>query len=123
MDDTLKAEFPIGKATVIVSEPAPGQKFVLALSRVPEETDDVAKERLMRRLLRVLEAIIGEQQWYDVVEDGLISLRIQPQDLFALALDVLQFDWAAHHAVKSTEEVSPPAGTEARPAPRIVSGG
>lgn len=125
MDDNtkLKAEFPIGPRTVVVTEPSSSQKFVLALSRKPADDDVEGREKLVRRLLRVLEALVGSDQWYDVIEDGMISEEISPEELVQLASQVLRFDWSAHHAPQALPEESPEPETETRPAPRIVSGG
>lgn len=126
MDDTkkLKAEFPIGKSAVIVTEPAPGQMFVLALSRKPAPDDQEGREKLVRRLLRVLEALIGEQQWYDVVEEGMITEEISPDDLMKLAGDVMKFNWSEHRTAETMEQ-APELEDIPEPArqPRIVSGG
>jgi hypothetical protein len=123
-DNKLKAEFPIGKRSVIVTEPAPGQMFVLALSRKPAPEDATGREKLVRRLLRVLEALIGEQQWYDVIEEGMIMEEITPDELVKLAGDVMQFNWAEHRD-QEPEQASPDPFVEpvTRPVPRIVSGG
>ena len=123
-DNKLKAEFPIGKCTVIVTEPAPGQMFVLALSRQPAPEDEVGREKLVRRLLRVLEALIGEQQWYDVIEEGMITEQIAPEELVKLAGEVLRFNWSEHRTAEHIEE-APELKDIPEPArrPRIVSGG
>ena len=126
MDDTkLRAEFPIGKRTVIVTEPSEGQMFVLALSRRPADGDAAATEKLVRRLLRVLEALVGDDQWYNIIEDGMISEEISPDELVKLAAEVVRFDWSAHRPDLPQEDPAVVLGREQddRPAPRIVTGG
>jgi hypothetical protein len=123
-DNKLKAEFPIGTSTVVVTEPSPGQMFVLALSRKPQSDDAASVEKVVRRLLRVLEALTGEQQWYEVIEEGMISGEITPEQLTRLAVEVVQFDWAGPRpAAAETVLHDPSIDPVTRPAPRIVSGG
>lgn len=130
MDDNsrLKVEFPLGELTVVVEQPTPEQLFVLALSRQPKT--DQEQGRLVDRVVRVMEKITGDQ-WYDVIEAGLINEQITVSQLMELVGDVLQFEWAKYAA---PDEV--PAGThlgtdeplttvvpDMRPAPRVVGRG
>lgn len=126
MDDTLKVEFPLGDFKIVVSEPTDGQLFALALSRTSKDAD---RERLIRRLIRVLEMLTGPEQWYDIIEDALISGDLTPEALVKLASDVFEFPWKEHHKPQPA-----PAGTNLAPGepltevvpasgPRVVSGG
>lgn len=119
MDDKkLKAEFPLGDLKIVVTEPSDGQLFALSLGRVSSDGDN---SRLVRRLLRVLEALTGPEQWYETIEDALIEERITPEQLIRMADDVFRFPWKEH---REPQEV--PAETPSTPpsaVPRIVSGG
>lgn len=121
MDDTqqLKAEFPLGDLMIVVSEPSPGQHFALSLSRTATDQD---QERLVRRVLKVMEALTGPEQWYGVIEDALISGTVTPAQLMDLAARVLQFPWSEHRAVTKPEPL-PEEGPTPGPVPRIISGG
>lgn len=122
MDDTqqLKAEFPLGDLKIVVSEPTPSQLFALGLSR---KSSDADQAHLVRRLCRVLEALTGPDQWYDVIEDGLISGEISPTQLIEMASAVLEFPWADYRKPVATpiDVVGTPAAPDA--GPRIIPGG
>lgn len=120
MDDTqkLKAEFPLGELKIVVTEPSPGQLFALALSRNSTDTD---MERTVRRLVKVLEALIGPEQWYGVVEDALISGQVTPQQLLAMGGSVLEFPWNDHRAPDTVQPAKNPEPLPADPQPRIIS--
>lgn len=122
MDDILKVEFPVGDLKIVVSEPTPGQQFALSLSRTSSDTD---KNRLIKRLIRVLEALTGPEQWYGVIEDALISGEMEPDALVNLGVAVLNFDWAAHRKPVAAPEPVDIEDVAASPAagPRVVSGG
>lgn len=123
-DKKLKVEFPLGEFKIIVNEPTEGQLFALALSRTSKDSDRV---RLVTRLIRVLEALIGPEQWYDVIEDALLGGTMDPEAVVKLAADVFEFPWKDHHApqkVPSGTHLTPGEPlTEVVPKPRIVSGG
>lgn len=122
MDDntTVKAEFPIGDSgkTVVVSRPTDQQMFLISLSRKPSTPAE--SRRLIQRLFGVLEMLMGEEQWYDVVEYGLMRSEFAPDDVFSLARDIMNFEWPT-----GTDNISPDSApaTPERPAPRLVSGG
>lgn len=126
MDDKLKAEFPLGNHMIVVTEPSPGQLFALALSRNAKDTD-ADRTRIVFRVLKILEALTGPEQWYDVIEDAMISEEISAEQLLGLAMAVFQFPWAEHHAPDPTDytlqaaigqaEVEP---LPAAPQPRII---
>lgn len=123
MDDTLKVEFPMGDVKIVVSEPTEGQLFALALSRTSKDAD---RARLVQRLIRVLEMLTGPEQWYDVIEEGLISGTLTPESLVKLASDVFEFDWKAHRpAAPVPAAVNRPNTdvTDSASGPRVVSGG
>lgn len=120
MDD-MRVEFPVtDTVSVTVTRPTEGQMLALALSRKPEARED--QMRLVRRLARILEALMGQEQWDDVFEGKMIAGEIPAQALSDLAQAVLSFDWAA---ASTPEPLSEPvaADTPALPAPRVVSGG
>lgn len=132
-DKIMKVSFPVGTggAEVIVSRPTPAQAFVLALSRKPGDGADAAQDvqRLVRRIVRVMEQLMGRDAWDSVIEEGLITGTLAPDDLNQLVVDVLRFDWT----LGVTDEVKERIVEEAkdpgylppslRPAPRVVSGG
>jgi hypothetical protein len=123
MDDTqrLKVEFPVGDFKVIVQEPLPGQLFALSMSRRP--TSGGEGVMLAQRVTRVIEALTGEQ-WFTVIEDGLISGTLEVSDVMDLLQEVVTFPWAEHR--KAPEPESEPENeapeTVTRPAPRVVGG-
>lgn len=95
MDDntTLRAEFIIAGHTVTASQPTGEQMFVLQLTRQAQS----AKEgvRTARRLVRILEALLGPDQWDSVMEEGLISGAIQVSQMMDLAMAIFSYDWSA----------------------------
>lgn len=122
-DDTLKVAFPVGGSEVIVSRPTEGQMMALVLSRNPTTHEE--NVRFVRRIARVLESLMGAEQWDNVFEDQMISGAISASALGDLASDVINFDWTAHEK-SVTEPAAAPAAPQAepdRPAPRVVSGG
>lgn len=122
MDDSLKVEFPMGNLKIVVSEPTDGQLFALALSR---KSNDQDRTRLVTRLIRVLEALTGPDQWDDVIEAALLGGTLGPEAVIKLAADVLEFDWAAHRKPVAATGAVPYLHPEPLPAagPRVVSGG
>jgi hypothetical protein len=98
MDDTMKHTFEIATdagppLTVTATRPTEAQMFVLALSR--ESVEGTERMRLIRRLMRVLELLIGQQQWDDVIETAMLEGRMAPTELAALAMRIFTFDWAS----------------------------
>ncbi len=127
MDDTqrLSAAFPIGNTTVTVKEPTGAQLLVLSVSRAPKEGSETA--RLVRRMFRIMEGLMGQAQWDDVIEDGVASETLDETDLLQLVQDVIGFPWAEHHKPQPTQEPDHSRDaaeviTEKRPTPHIVSG-
>lgn len=122
MDDKLKVEFPVGDLKIVVSEPTEGQQFALALSRTSSDGD---RTRLVQRLLRVLESLVGPEQWYDVIETALIEGAMSPEQLVKLGGDVVSFPWHKHRKPVDVPapdlEGIPATGNAA--GPRVVSGG
>lgn len=118
MDDNsrLKVEFPLGDLMVVVEQPTPEQLFVLALSRQPRT--DQEQGRLVTRVVRVMEKITGEQ-WYDVIEAGMIDETITVTQLMDLVGDVLQFEWTKQDT-PGPEPVDLGPVPNKRPAPRVV---
>ena len=94
-DKKLKAEFPLGNHMIVVTEPSPGQLFALALSRNAKDTD-ADRTRIVFRVLKILEALTGPEQWYGIIEDAMISEEISAEQLLGLAMAVFQFPWAEH---------------------------
>lgn len=127
MDDStrLKAEFPLGdKLKIIALEPTPAQHLVLGLTRAPKDGDGDAIMRLVRRLFGVIEALVGKDAWYDVIEDGLINGTISEMELVTFARDVMNFDWASHHKQQDRPAEDVPGEPEpVRAAPRVITGG
>ena len=121
MDDNtqrLKVEFPVGDLKVIVEQPLSGQLFALSMSRRP--TSEKEGVKLAQRATRVIEALTGEQ-WYSVIEDGLISGTLEVSDLMQLLEDVVAFPWAKHQAPEPERELENEVPeTVTRPAPRVV---
>lgn len=122
MDDkTLKVSFPVCSTEVIVSEPTDGQRMALALSQNPTDRQSVV--RLVRRVARVMENLMGQEQWDDVIEGGLISGDIEPNDLMGLVGDVLSFDWSLGVPEQTPAEDVPEQTLLPDRTPRVVSGG
>lgn len=120
-DNAVKVAFPVGNTEVIVTRPTTGQAMALALSREPRNESEMV--RLARRLARVLESVMGSDQWTDVFEAGMIDGTIPPEALGSLAADIIGFDW---DSVRGPETVADTGGTDTpepvkRPEPRIVS--
>lgn len=99
-DNTLRAQFTIGETTVIASQPTAEQMFVLQLTRQSSS----AKEgvRTARRLVRILENLLGQDQWDDVMDAGLIGGTITVEQMMILAKEIFTFDWAS---LAETEDV------------------
>jgi hypothetical protein len=125
-DDTLRVEFPLGDTTIVVTEPSDQQLFLLVLTRKPQDGDVADSMKLVKRLFRVFEKIVGEDQWENVIEEGLLEARFTPNQVMQLISDVIRFPWSEHSKAVQTaaEEAAPVPVVEAkRPGPRIVSGG
>lgn len=128
MDDNtrLKVEFPVGEFTVVVEQPTPEQLFVLALSRQPKT--DQEQGRLVGRVVKVMERLLGDQ-WYDVIESGLIDETLTVTQMMELVGDVLQFEWAKHapepdpEPIAAEYEAATADAPTKRPAPRVVGRG
>lgn len=126
MDDKLKAEFPLGEHMIVVTEPSPGQLFALALSRNAKDTDE-DRTRIVFRVLKILEALTGPEQWYGVIEDAMISEEISADQLLGMAMKVFEFPWAEHRAPDPqsprhlpTDPNYVPEPLPAAPQPRII---
>jgi hypothetical protein len=123
MDDTqrLKVEFPVGDFKVIVQEPLPGQLFALSMSRRP--TSGGEGVMLAQRVTRVIEALTGEQ-WFTVIEDGLISGTLEVSDVMDLLQEVVTFPWSEHRKAPEHQGAAVIDGVVPveRPAPRVVGG-
>lgn len=103
MDDTLKRTFPAyeGGPGIEVTRPTDGQMFVLALSR---EGGSLAEQtRLVRRLMKVLEALTGTEQWDRVIEVAVIDGSMSPMDLVTFAQSIFTFDWSADETDETAE--------------------
>ena len=86
--------------TVTAPRPTEAQMFVLALSR--EGGEGTERMRLIRRLMRVLELLIGQQQWDNVIETAMLDGRMAPTELAALAMRIFTFDWASLEKAQDT---------------------
>lgn len=135
----MRVEFPVtDTVSVTMTRPTEGQMLALSLSRKSGNREDNFK--LVQRIGRILEALMGPEQWDSVFEEGLISGEIPPQAFVQLANDVLQFDWsgAAEPLLGPEPDQTSYDGTvrvpedraeiidkpkPTRPAPRVVSGG
>lgn len=102
-DNTLRAQFTIGETTVIASQPTAEQMFVLQLTRQSSS----AKEgvRTARRLVRILETLLGQDQWDDVMDAGLIEGTITVEQMMILAKEIFTFDWASLAETKEAIQV------------------
>lgn len=122
-DNTLRVAFPVGNTEVIVTRPTDGQALALALSREPKNKDERVK--LIRRLARVLEAVMGPEQWDSVFEAGMIDGTIPPEALASLSADIIGFDWDSLTPDPEPGDINAldePEPVMTRPGPRIVSG-
>lgn len=121
-DKKLKAEFPLGDHMIVVTEPSPGQLFALALSRNAKDTD-ADRTRTVFRVLKILEALTGPEQWYGVIEDAMISEEISADQLLGMAMKVFEFDWSAHRPSAPVPYAVHRPGTDvtdSAPQPRII---
>lgn len=113
MDDntTLRAEFTIGDHKVTAAHPTGEQLFVLQLTRQAQS----AKEgvRTARRLVRILEALLGQDQWDSVMEAGLIDGSITVEQMMELAREIFGFNWSSLEAEPDVTTMSTPLPTEA----------
>lgn len=121
MDDILIVEFPIGPRTVRVRRPSEGALFAMTLLRKPADGSDLqGNYRVVQRLVQFLEKITGPDEWAEI-QSGMIDEVIKPKDLLDLFGAVLEFDWNAHETKQAPEPEQ--ALEQARPVPRVVSGG
>lgn len=116
-DKKLKAEFPLGDHMIVVTEPSPGQLFALSLSRTNKDAD---RARTVVRILKILEALTGPEQWYGVIEDAMISEEISADQLLGMAMTVFEFPWAEHRPQDTAPEPEPSAAPATVPQPRII---
>lgn len=94
MDDTTRSTtFTIAGRTVTASQPTAEQMFVLQLTRQSQSARESV--RTARRLTGILEALLGQSQWDDVIEAGLIDGTVSVEQMMTLATDVFTFDWAS----------------------------
>lgn len=96
MDDTrLQVEFPIRDSddTFTVSRPTDGQMLVLGMSRQPAEGDTEALSNLTRRIFRVVEKVMGPDQW-STLEDRMIEGVYSVSQVLSFVHDVVSFGWA-----------------------------
>lgn len=102
-DNTLRAQFTVGETIVTASQPTAEQMFVLQLTRQSSS----AKEgvRTARRLVRILENLLGQDQWDDVMDAGLIGGTITVEQMMILAKEIFTFDWAALTETKEAIQV------------------
>ena len=126
-DKKLKAEFPLGEHMIVVTEPSPGQLFALSLSRTSKDAD---RARAVVRVLKIMEALTGPEQWYGLIEDALISEEISPDQLLTMAMAVFEFPWAEHRTPDAAPDLTAAIEREevaqglkpATPQPRIIRG-
>ena len=101
MKHTFEIETDAGPSlTITATRPTEAQMFVLALSR--ESVEGAERMRLIRRLMRVLELLIGQQQWDNVIETAMLDGRMAPTELAALAMRIFTFDWASLEKAQDT---------------------
>lgn len=126
-DNTLKVSFPLGDSTeVTVRQPTDGQALVLSLTRMPSESDVKAQHRVIQRIMRVVESLVGKEQWENVIEEGLLDGSLSVIELLELVQSIVTFDWTLGVKEKApSQEVFHPAPLpEAVPVrgPRVITG-
>lgn len=97
MDDTrIQVEFPIRDTdhTFTVSRPTDGQMLVLGMSRQPTDGDSEALARLTQRVFRVVEKVMGPEQW-STLEFRLIDEEYSVSQVLGFVRQVVSFDWAS----------------------------
>lgn len=126
-DNTLKVSFPLGDSTeVTVRQPTDGQALVLSLTRLPSRDDVKAQHRVITRIMRVMESLVGNEQWENVIEEGLLDGSLSVIELLELVESIVTFDWTL-----GVKEKAPPQEVfhsaplpEAVPVrgPRVITG-
>lgn len=129
-DNTLKVSFPLGDSTeVTVRQPTDGQALVLSLTRMPSQADVKAQHRVIQRIMRVVESLVGKEQWENVIEEGLLDGSLSVIELLELVQSIVTFDWtlgvkndpdpeltSLHRTPAPLPEVIPVRG------PRVITG-
>lgn len=125
-DNQIKVSFPLGSGDleVMASRPTEGQMFVLALSRKPTNDDKQGQFRMIQRVTRVMESLVGPDQW-SMIEDALMADEITVMELMSLVGSIMQFDWSLGVQEEPATEPAPAPPVVVKPerAPRVVSGG
>lgn len=127
-DNQIKVSFPLGSGDfeVMASRPTEGQMFVLALSRKPADNDPQGQFKMVQRVTRVMESLVGAEQW-SRIEDALLTGEITVMELMSLVGSIMKFDWTlgAQEETATLSEFVPQTPVVAKPErqPRVVSGG
>lgn len=107
MDDTtrIQVEFTVRGSddTFTVSRPTDGQLLVLAMSRRPVEGDGEALARLTQRIFRVVEKVMGPEQW-GILEYRMIDGDYSVSQVLSFVQQVVAFDWAGAAAGEQLQE-------------------
>lgn len=107
MDDTtrIQVEFPIRDTdhTFTVSQPTDGQMLVLGMSRQPADGDTEAMARLTQRIFRVVEKVMGPEQW-STLEYRMIDGDYSVSQVLSFVQEVVSFDWSGAAAGEQLQE-------------------
>lgn len=116
MDDTQRTQliFDFNGGEITVSQPTEGQLFTL--TALHKDGHDTANQmKVIRRMFRVLEHLISEED-YDAIEEHMIDGSLTPYQVVELIQQIFSTDW-----VKAPGEEVPapePTPVAVRKAPR-----
>lgn len=107
MDDTtrIQVEFPIRDTdhTFTVNRPTDGQLLMLSLSRQPTDGDSEALTQLTQRVFRVVEKLMGPEQWrtlgYRMADEEYSASQV-----ISFVRAIVSFDWSGAEAGEQLQE-------------------
>ena len=127
MDDTtrIQVEFPIRDTdhTFTVNRPTDGQMLMLSLSRQPTDGDSEALTQLTQRVFRVVEKLMGPEQWR-TLEYRMADEEYSAPQVISFVRAIVSFDWSGAEAGERPTVESPDRDVKVDTmAPRVVRRG
>lgn len=98
----MSAQFKLGERTLTVKRPTDAQMMVLLMSRKPTDGDVATATRLVEKVFRILENVVGADVYYDVIEAGLINSEFTHTQVLELVSGVITYDWDAPAVTEET---------------------